>query len=413
MVEKNDIKNSDTLSQSKLSKARQAGQAIDEDFWARHGQPMVWGVILFFLFGVLFALREILLPFVAGAIIAYFLHPVVTYSCHKGIKRGFASAFLILLSVVLLIALFATLIPLIGEQLIGLIERLPSTLHVIENSVSAWLNNVINMLGMARADQIRGQISSLSAEGTTYLVNFAGRLIESGLTVFNVLSLLFVTPIVAFYMLMDWSKAIGSLEGMFPRRYAALIHGILSDIDDAISAYLRGQLSVMIILGSFYAVILSVIGLDFSLAIGAFAGLMSFVPYVGAISGLIVATIMALIQFAPDWIWVGVVVAVFVLGQLLEEYVLLPRLVGAQINIHPVWMIFALFAFGTLFGLVGVFLAVPLAAITAVLVRYGIVFYKKSQLYEQPQKQQDDGQHTNKESELTLQLETQSHRDAP
>ena len=227
----------------------------------------------------------------------------------------------------------------------------------------------------------------------TLFVNIAGCLVmglltglfaqlwNSGKAIVDVISLLIVTPVVAFYMLLDWDRMVAKVDRWTPRDYVASVRQIAREIDQAVAGFIRGQGSLCLILGIFYAVGLSLVGLNFGLLIGLFAGMISFIPYVGSLVGLVLAVGVAIVQFWPDYIWVGVVLAVFFTGQFIEGNILQPKLVGESVGLHPVWLMFALFAFGALFGFVGLLVAVPAAAAVGVLVRFALSRYLDSDLY--------------------------------
>ena len=190
-----------------------------------------------------------------------------------------------------------------------------------------------------------------------------------------------MTPVVAFYLILDWKRMTRTIDNLVPRPQLELAHALAREIDDAIAGFVRGQTAVCLILGSFYAVALTIAGLNFGLLIGLLSGLISFVPYVGSMTGLVLATAVAIAQFWPEYTPVVAVVAIFLVGQFIEGYVLAPKLVGESVGLHPVWLMFALFAFGYLFGFVGLLLAVPLAAIVGVVTRFAVRSYLASPLY--------------------------------
>ena len=209
----------------------------------------------------------------------------------------------------------------------------------------------------------------------------AGKLAQGGLAIFNLLALLFLTPVVTFYLLRDWERLVDALDGALPRDHAATIRKLAHESNAAIAGYVRGQALVCITLGTIYAIGLSLVGLQFGLVIGLIAGAISFIPFVGTFVGAVMALGMALVQFPPDWIGVVKVAVVFLIGQMLEGNVLSPKLVGDRVGLHPVWIMFALLAGGALFGFVGVLIAVPVAAVVGVLVRHLIGRYRDSQYY--------------------------------
>ena len=197
----------------------------------------------------------------------------------------------------------------------------------------------------------------------------------------DIAALFVVTPVVAFYLLLDWDNMVAKVDNWVPRDHVGTVRHLAKQIDATIAGFVRGQGSVCIILGLIYAVGLSIVGLNFGLLIGLFAGLISFIPYVGSLVGLVLALIVAIVQFWPDFVMIGAVVAVFAVGQFFEGNILQPRLVGKSVGLHPVWLMFALFAFGALFGFVGMLIAVPAAASVGVLVRFAISRYLDSDLY--------------------------------
>jgi predicted PurR-regulated permease PerM len=190
-----------------------------------------------------------------------------------------------------------------------------------------------------------------------------------------------VAPVVAFYMLLDWDRMVATVDSWVPREHVETVRAIAREIDRSIAGFVRGQGTLCLILGIYYALGLTVIGLNFGLLIGLLAGLISFIPYVGSLTGLILAIGVAFVQFWPDWMWVAAVAGVFFVGQFIEGNILQPKLVGSSVGVHPVWLMFALLAFGALFGFVGLLVAVPCAAAIAVIMRFALTRYKESPLY--------------------------------
>ena len=204
---------------------------------------------------------------------------------------------------------------------------------------------------------------------------------QSGLTVLNTVAVLILTPVVACYLLLDWEGMVKGIDDLLPREHRREIRQVLDQIDHSIAGVFRGQGGVILVLCVYYATALTLTGLNFGLVIGLMTGLLSFIPFFGFLTGFVLSMGIALVQFAPNWWFVAIVFIVYMIGQFLEGNVLYPRLVGQSININPVWLMFALFAFAFLFGFVGLLLAVPLSAITATLTRYAIRRYKESALY--------------------------------
>ena len=343
---------------------------------------LVGVVVVAWLALTLFA--SVLLPFVAATCIAYFLDPLATRLARAGVPRA-AAAFLLMLALLAAVLLFALLLyPLIVAQFGILLSRIPNYVGMLRD----WANDVITHLqqrlgpGFVNAN-LRDLVASQAGAMLSFLTSALTRLIGSGFALFNVLTLVVVTPIVAFYLLRDWPRIIASVDAWLPRRYATAIRTQVREIDRILSAWLRGQALCCVALALFYCVGLSLVGLDLGLIVGITAGMLSFIPYVGTITGAVTSLALAAAQF-PTWYGVAKVGAVFVLGQLLEGYVIYPRFLGDRVELHAVWVIFALFAGGAAFGFVGVLMAVPLAATIGVIARYWLRRYLGSPLYLDP-----------------------------
>jgi len=327
---------------------------------------------------------SILLPFVVAAGIAYFLDPPTSRLQRVGVPRTLGS--LLLLAAALLCALLFILLlyPLILAQLGILISRLPIYVSLARSTADELLANLQQQLGPEFVDErLRELVAGQAGAVLAFLVTAVTRLIGGGFALFNVLTLLVVTPVVAFYLLRDWPGMMRRVDDWMPHRYAGVLRAQAKEVDRILSAWLRGQALCCFVLVIFYAVGLSVVGLDLALIVGMAAGLLSFIPYVGSITGLFVATGLAMAQF-PTWGGVALVVLVFVVGNILEGYVLYPRFLGDRVELHAVWVIFALFAGGAAFGFLGVLLAVPVAATIGVLCRFWLRRYLESPLYLDP-----------------------------
>lgn len=335
---------------------------------------------LFCLF--LFAFRSILLPFVAGMALAYFLDPVADRLEKWHLSRMSATVLILVSFVVLFVLSLMIVVPVLATQLSGLIERLPgyiSTLQGVLTSVDpGWLERTLGM----DASGLREGLNTLLTQGAGFLSALFQSIWNSGKALIDLASLFVVTPVVAFYLLLDWDRMVERVDGWIPRDHLETIREIAHDMDTAIAGFVRGQGTVCIILGLFYAIGLTIVGLNFGLLIGLFAGLISFIPYVGSMVGLVLAIGVALVQFWPDWIMLGSVAGIFFVGQFIEGNILQPKLVGSSVGLHPVWLMFALFAFGSIFGFVGMLIAVPAAAVVGVMVRFALNRYLNSPLYQ-------------------------------
>ena len=327
---------------------------------------------------------SILLPFVAAAGIAYFLDPLAVRLTRAGMGRSLAATLLVtgLVAAGLLFALL--LYPLILAQIGILISRVPAYV----NDLRLWAGDVIvhlqERLGEEYVDgKLRDLVSGQAGVMLSFFASALTRIVGGGFALFNVLSLLVVTPVVAFYLLRDWPAMVQRVDGWLPRRYAGVLRQQAKEIDRILSAWLRGQALCCLLLGVFYALALQLVGLDLGLIVGLTAGLLSFIPYVGTITGGVTSIGLALAQF-PTWAGVAEVTGVFIAGQLLEGYVIYPRFLGDRVELHAVWVIFALFAGGAVFGFLGVLLAVPVAAMIGVLARFWLRRYMGSPLYSDP-----------------------------
>jgi predicted PurR-regulated permease PerM len=327
---------------------------------------------------------SVLLPFVAAAGIAYFLDPPASRLSRLGIPRTVAAIIMVLalLTVVLLFALL--LYPLILAQIGILFSRVPDYAVAVRAFAAEQIAHLQTRLGPDIVDEkLRDLVGGQAGSIVSFVAGALRGVIGGGFALFNVLTLVIVTPVVAFYLLRDWQGVISRIDGWLPHRYAGVFRAQAHEVDRILSAWLRGQLICCFVLALYYAAALSAVGLDLGLIVGMTAGLLSFIPYVGSITGLVVATALAFAQF-PTWTGIIEVGVVFIVGQLLEGYVIYPRFLGDRVELHAVWVIFALFAGGAAFGFVGVLLAVPVAAIIGVLCRFWLRRYLDSPLYLDP-----------------------------
>ena len=344
-------------------------------------QVTFWIATLLALILVLWLLSPILLPFIAGLVLAYFLDPVADALERLGLPRLLATATILVLSILLLVFIGLLILPILGDQIVKFAGDLPtlikSLLTRFNDVAPQWVKDAIAKSGT----DIQGSISDIAGKAAGWTATLLASIWSGGMALVNVLSLLVVTPIVAFYLLADWDHLVAKVDGWLPRDHAESIRTIFRDIDAALAGFIRGQGTVCLLLGIFYALALTVAGLKFGLVIGLAAGLLSFIPYVGALVGGLMAIGVGLVQFWPDFTSIGIIVGIFVAGQFIEGNFLSPKLVGGSIGLHPVWLMFALFAFGYVFGFVGLLLAVPLAAAAGVLVRFALNKYLASKLY--------------------------------
>jgi predicted PurR-regulated permease PerM len=340
-----------------------------------------WIAALLVFVGLLWLLSPILLPFVGGMALAYLLDPLANRLTKRGMSRLVAALLILGAFVLAFILLLFFITPVLASQFSAFIDNVPGYVLRLQSFVSdpnhPWLKRVVgdNLVG---ADKSVGQLMN---QAMGYLTQVLASLWAKGQALISIFSLLIITPVVAFYLICDWDRMAATADRLIPLHQRETVHNLIGEIDAAISGYVRGQSGVCLILGSYYAVALTLAGLSFGLLIGVLSGLISFIPYVGSLTALVLSLTMALAQFFPDWPRILMIAGVVLFGQFFEGYVLAPKLVGQSIGLHPVWLIFALFAFGYLFGFVGLLLAVPLAAATSVLTRFALRRYRESSLY--------------------------------
>jgi predicted PurR-regulated permease PerM len=330
---------------------------------------------------VMWLLSGILLPFVAGTALAYLFNPLANRLERLGVNRMVASLAIIGLFVLGFIVLILLIVPIVGGQLAAFIDNLPTYVRKLQSLLAdpsrPWLQRVLG----DKVTSTDASLGDLVTQGAGWLAAFMKSLWSGGQALISIFSLVVVTPVVAFYILYDWERMIAKVDGWVPLPYRDTVRELGREIDRAIAGFVRGQTGVCLILGSFYALGLTLVGLNFGLLIGLVSGLITFIPYVGSMTGLVLAAGVAVAQFWPDWGSILLVIAIFFAGQFLEGYILQPKLVGESAGLHPVWLMFALFAFGYLFGFVGMLLAIPLAAAIGVIVRFALARYLESPLY--------------------------------
>ena len=342
-----------------------------------------WLILALLLGAVLYLLAPVLTPFVVAALFAYLMDPLVDRLERRRLGRGLAVALVFLVGGIVVIAVLLVLVPFIERQIANFLAQLPVWVEWFQNRATPWLEArfgiSLEILDTRRLiDALQENWKAAGGFAATVL----GGVSKSGMTVISWLLNLVMIPVVAFYLLRDWDLLVERIHALLPRSIEPVVSRLASESDVVLGAFLRGQLSVMVALGVFYGVGLWFAGISVGPLIGMIAGLISFVPYLGAITGVIMAIIAALVQY-QDWFHLLLVLGVFGIGQLIEGYVLVPKLVGDKIGLHPVAVIFAVLAGGELFGFLGVLLALPVASVVMVLLRYAHERYRQSQLYRQ------------------------------
>jgi predicted PurR-regulated permease PerM len=351
-----------------------------------------WSAAFLLMFAAFYLLKGVLMPFVAGMALGYLLDPVADRLQRAGLSRLGASLLILSAFLLVLTLVVALIAPVLTHQLADFIQSLPGYLTTLQGLLSSlgheltgdFARSLYQKLGLGTADapfDAQKYVSDIASEAARMGGSFVTSLVSSGAALVSVGSLVVITPVVAFYILLDWDKMVETLDSLVPPRHRDEVRAIARDIDRALAGFFRGQALVCLFLGIWYSLGLSLIGLNFGFLIGVSAGVLSFVPYVGSITAFVLSIIVATVQGWPDMRLPAEAVAIVSTGLFLDGNVLSPRLVGGSIGVHPVWLMFALLAFGSLFGFTGLLVAAPVAAALGVILRFMIRRYRESELF--------------------------------
>lgn len=339
-------------------------------------QMKYWGVAFGVILVILWFMGDVLLPFVLGSAIAYFLDPVADRLERMGLSRTMATAAITVVAILIFVIMALLVIPTLVSQALNLFAIAPD----LTKRLSAFLTERFPSI-LEDGSTLRNSITSLG----TLVQQRGGELLNTALSsaagIINIIMLFVIVPVVAVYMLLDWDRMVAHVDSLLPRDHAHVIRRLAADIDKTLASFIRGMGTVCLVLGTYYAIALMLVGLQFGLVVGFIAGLVTFIPYLGALIGGALALGLALFQFWGDWVSIGLVAGIFVIGQVIEGNVLTPKLVGNSVGLHPVWLILSLSVFGTLFGFVGMLVAVPVAASLGVIARFAVEQYQLSLLY--------------------------------
>lgn len=339
-------------------------------------QAIYWSISTVVFLALLWVLGDVIMPFLVGGAIAYFLDPVADRLERLGCSRAIATTIIFVFAILVVVSVALIVIPVLIQQTSGLIEAAPGIFENLRVFLVERFPDAFDE-GSAVQQSLANLGETIQSRGAELLQT----VLSSAAGVVNVIVFMVVAPVVAFYMLLDWDRMTARIDELLPRDHAPTIRLLAHRIDRTLASFVRGQGTVCLILGTFYAVALMIVGLQFGLVVGLIAGLLTFIPYVGALVGGGLAIGLALFQFWGEWWMIVAVAVIFQIGQVAEGNVLTPKLVGSSVGLHPVWLIFALSAFGTVFGFVGLLVAVPVAAVLGVLVRYGVEQYQHGLLY--------------------------------
>ncbi len=365
-----------------FARARTIGGGWQTAFWL----AMFLGFAL-----LLWLFSAVLPPFVVALVLGYLLDPVVGRMQRIGIRRPWATTIILVGSIVIVLAIGVLVAPMLWQQLADFIKAVPDLVTRAQSLASSasdeltngYIGGLLKKAGVDNAapSDFKDEIGSIANKSAQWLGTFANSLLSRSAAILDLLSWLVITPVVAFYLLLDWPKMIKTIDGLVPPRHRETVWGLAHEIDLALAGFLRGQSLVCLFLALWYGVGLSLVGLSFGLLIGLTGGLLSFVPYLGSLTVLVVSMLIAVIQGWPHWTLPLLTLGVVLVGQFLEGNVLSPKLVGDKVGLHPVWLIFALLAFGGVFGFTGLIVAVPVAAAAGVLLRFALRRYRDSPFY--------------------------------
>ncbi|WP_425081029.1 AI-2E family transporter [Ruegeria arenilitoris] len=339
-------------------------------------QLRYWGIAAVVFVLLLWALGDVLLPFVIGGAIAYFLDPIADRLENLGLSRMAATGIITIVGVLGFVLMVLMVVPALITQLIDLVEVMPSLLKELRGFIEKQFPSLLDT--ESSSHQFLVSLGETLQSKTGDVLQSVAASLGSAI---NVVVLLVIVPVVAVYLLLDWDRMIARIGELLPRDHAPTIKRLAGEIDDVLASFVRGMGTVCLILGTYYAVALMIVGLQFGLIVGFIAGLVTFIPYLGALIGGTLAIGLALFQFWGDWLHIGLVAGIFALGQVTEGNFLTPKLVGSSVGLHPVWLLLALSVFGALFGFVGMLVAVPVAAALGVVARFLTSIYLDSRLY--------------------------------
>ncbi|QBF32839.1 AI-2E family transporter [Thalassococcus sp. S3] len=340
-------------------------------------QLKYWGLATALLILSLWFLGDVLLPFVIGGAIAYFLDPVADRIEEMGASRGAATAIITVIAILIFVVMALLVVPTLVAQTLQLVDTAPALLRNLQGFLTTQFPSILD-----EGSTLRQSLTSIGETIQSRGAELLNTVVTSAMSLVNFVILLVISPVVAVYLLLDWDRMIARIDDLLPRDHAPVIRRLAGEIDKTLASFVRGMGTVCLILGTYYAIALMLVGLQFGLVVGFVAGLVTFIPYLGALIGGALAIGLALFQFWGDWVSIGLVAGIFMVGQVIEGNVLTPNLVGHSVGLHPVWLLLALSVFGALFGFVGMLVAVPVAAALGVVARFATSQYLDSRLYQ-------------------------------
>ncbi len=337
---------------------------------------LLWigAVVLLWMF--IYGIRGALLPFVLGLAIAYLLDPAVDVLEKWKWPRWLATVVVLVIFFAAIIGVGFLIAPILSSQVQGIVRSLPGYIERVRPFVMSFIEN------NGQSVEAQKLVQEAGAKAFAWLSDGLGSVLAGSLQLFHVLTLLLISPVVAFYMLRDWDQMNDKIHGWWPRQHEQTISRLLKEADTALAGFVRGQITLCVVIAAIYATCWSLLGLQYGLLLGLITGILAFVPTVGQLMGTVLAIIIAITQYGGNIPQIALVAGVYVFAQILETAILVPKLVGEKVGLHPVWVLFAVFAGGELMGMVGIFIAVPVAAVAAVVARWALAQYKASDYFD-------------------------------
>lgn len=346
----------------------------------------IFSIAIVLLLGYfMYSISSIMAPFVVSLLIAYLLNPLAKKLDNWGLNRTLVVGFIVFMFMLVIVSIFLKIVPILVDQVQQFIINVPHYREYVLSNVLPFVTEKINQINAQASANLKGILESYSNNFFEYVISIISSFFNSSIAFLNAVALVFFTPILVFYLLKDWSRVVASVDGFIPLIYKDYINGLLVEIDSVLSSYIRGQLNVCLILSTYYVVCLSLLGVNYALLIGIAAGFLIIIPYLGVIIGFIICSVVSLLQFS-ELKFVYAAIGIFVSGHILESIFITPKLIGDRVGLHPVWLIFALMAAGTIFGFWGMFFAIPVAAVLGVIVRFFLKFYLASNLFKTTKK---------------------------
>jgi predicted PurR-regulated permease PerM len=340
-----------------------------------------WLLMLAALIAVLYLFKPVLMPFLAGVAIAYFLEPVVSKLETRKIPRWVGALIVLSAFILVVVSMILLVVPLVNSQFAALVNALPEYSSKVREHYLPWAQDWLARFSPEDVERIRDAATQGAGDAASWVSQALRNIVSGGFALIDAIALSILTPVTAFHVLRDWKKLTSVIDRLIPRRHYEVVREQMGLIDDTLSGFVRGQAMVCLILGIIYSAGLALNGLKYGATVGIIAGILTIIPYVGTVFGWATSFLLAAVQFDGDWLRIGLVMAVFAVGHFFEAYILTPRFVGHRVGLHPIWILFALIAGVKLMGFTGVLIAVPTAAVIGVLIRFGVREYKDSALY--------------------------------